>query len=553
MQTSLTTDALTLTDNDRSFTLPLLEGEESTFRIMLAQASSNARIQWFLGLMLDQKVQRDPYQNSKFLIDLPDLPWSMTAQYSLEMQALGVLPASKHWGFNEYLVLTDNPRYDVIFGFDRKNPEVRPFMISDRLNDEVEPILGRINARDNAAELMRSVAQGAEVLTTEQGEAVILQDDQVTLISKDKAMTFKQDAKAWRELIASEDSEISSTVIQGLLNKLVMPDVVGGEGVLLVDGDPAHKGWLRDVSFKSYAEPFGGSHQNMLSDLDYGGRSLICPDNHEIEVRELCGEPGSAYGPWRIIRRGHGLIGGSGGELSEVAKEVDRLLAKGLPETLPGFRQDETMVIDLPKGLRAVVRKHFTTGMDIWITDYPVDIETPDGNIIAKTNVGESLEKLIPLRDDVSVLSSLLKDSGVDYEALPDRTAERQDYAVMPSYEPYAPSNLGEHTLNSGHKVTIANQDHPEEFRSQTATVEFDGTYGLILEASTDDMTFVVGWIAVNGEKVERFPVGFGTQCFEPVLRRIDKGQITVETLKERVERLEDSPNSYRRLQAAGH
>lgn len=174
----------------------------------------------------------------------------------------------------------------------------------------------------------------------------------------------------------------------------------------------------------------------------YGGRSLICTDDCRIKVVELCAEPGSYYGPWRIInRQNEGVVGQSTGDAFEtVTGPLMTLIGLPLPEPVPMPKgESEPAILPLPRACVGLVFPICSYGMDIWLEEYEVQIFNTLGQCIATVNIGEDQGEMIRMRDDEAHFLAALEKTLKEPVPNPPENAPRFRFETLPTRVPAGP------------------------------------------------------------------------------------------------------------------
>lgn len=216
--------------------------------------------------------------------------------------------------------------------------------------------------------------------------------------------------------------------LQIIANAQVTPD---GNAFLIPD--PDHEGFSRAVSFES---PSFNWKQEDYSN----GCILFNSDNPDYIIREIVADPGTAYGPYHIMKFNYDermfTYLGTENDLEAASLQMDELIDKKVAP-LPYIGYQESTFIGLPRGYRGEVIKEDSYELGIYEEKFRVHIIDRFDREVRELSTG-SAAFLISLRDDSAVFEAAIdvehKPSGIldlfakSEEFMPRRFAEFENH-----------------------------------------------------------------------------------------------------------------------------
>lgn len=141
--------------------------------------------------------------------------------------------------------------------------------------------------------------------------------------------------------------------------------------------DKKNNNWFREISLED--PNFRVNHNDY-----FWGYDLVWPEDTRLKISEICGDPGSEYGPYLIqTKRNDGTLGIVG--YSEQEEDIPAIL-ESLKDTelnpLPDFFEHKNVVFDLPDGYQAEVNKSIFLDNGIPDVSFPTAIIAPDKSVV---------------------------------------------------------------------------------------------------------------------------------------------------------------------------
>jgi len=401
------------------------------------------------------------------------------------------------------------------------------------VDDRTDESFSGVVANESDLTLIASALEnGIPFQTSENGLIAICFEDRIQVGTGQVQHTLDTDLEQWWEILIEAPNAIA-TFFEAVHHLGITPSTAYAGDMLVSSSD--YSGWLCPIGLSEMAKYGTNKIDWIEADHNYGGHSLVCPQNHNLRLAELCGEPGAYYGPWRIMH--NGVIGGAN-TFEECDAMVKKMLENGIPDPLPDWRSDATMVVELPKGLTAVVRPEFSTRDDIWTETYDVEIIDHNHNLLYMLNLGESLEEVLRLRDDPDFLARIFQRPTTlvpDFKPEEDNSDKRKPLPILPEFKYYADENSVEHhRFDNGIEVTITNNipiDNEDVIADHCkADIRFSDRLTLRLLAFRIEEAHVSFEVLLDGKVVNDRPP-LWSQGLEPILRRVLRGDINEKLL----------------------